>query len=166
MTDRKEQKLKKKKKKPAGSPKKAARRAATSSMKNVKKGSGRKPKKTKSSARKKGKKASASTAKKGARTADCANELICVENFTAANNSCVCFTNVPSGGCTFSQVSGYWYPFQPVTGTNSQGLKYTNLTSANNCVTVVVPAINQTYPYDVSCCDGPANPEHSVTVNS
>lgn len=154
--------LKKKKKKSSGGPKKAVRRTGTSPAKKVNRRSTSKPKKTKPSA---GKKAPASTAKKGKRTADCASEPICIDNFSAANNSCVCFTGIPGGGSTLSQISGVTYPFVPVTGTNSQGLKFTNLTQSNNCVTVVVPAINQTYPYSVSGCPG-HDPGHSVTVNS
>jgi hypothetical protein len=30
----------------------------------------------------------------------------------------------------------------------------------------VVPTLNKTYPYNVSCCSGPDDPAHSVTVNS
>jgi hypothetical protein len=157
--------LKKKKKKSSGSPKKAARRATTGAMKKVKKGPASKPKKTKPSARKKGTKAPSSAAKKGKLTAGCDSQPICVENFPASNNDCVCFTGIPTGGCTLSQISGEIYPFSPVTGTSS-GLDYTDLTQSNNCVTVVVPAINKTYPYNVSCCTGPADPAHSVTVDS
>lgn len=157
--------MKKKKKKSKGTPKKAARRAATGAMKKVKKGRASKPKRTKPSTRKKATKAPSTSAKKGKRTAGCADQDVCVQNFTASNNSCVCFTGIPTGGCTLSQISGNWFPFRPITGT-ANGLDYINLTPANNCFTVVVPAINQTYPYNASCCGGQDNPGHSVTVNS
>jgi hypothetical protein len=157
--------LKKKKKKSGGTPKKAARRAAPGAIKKVKKVSASKPKKTKPSAGKKGKKAPSRAVIKAKRTANGNTQPICVQNFPASNNSQVCFTGIPGGGCTLSQIPGDIYPFSPVTGTNSQGLKYTNLTQTNNCVTVTVPAINQTYPYSVSVCPG-HDPTHSVTVNS
>jgi hypothetical protein len=156
--------LKKKKKKPSRTPKKAARRAATGIMKKAKKGSTGKPKKAKPTAGKKMKRPSASIAKTGKRTADCNQQPICVLNFQASNTSQVCFTGIPSGGCTISQIPGDIYPFRPVTGTTN-GLDYTSLTQSNNEVTVVVPAINQTYPYAVSVCSG-HTPGHSVTVNS
>jgi hypothetical protein len=162
--------LKKKKKKASGTPKKAARRAATSATKKVKKAPAGKPKKKKTGAAKKGSKAPAIAAKsiasrKGKRTADCTSVAICVDNFSIANLGNVCFTGIPAAGCTLSQISGTTYPFTPVTGT-ANGLKYTALTPTNNEVTVTVPAINSTYPYNVSCCTGPLDPGHSVTVNS
>lgn len=157
--------MKKKKKKSSATPKKAARRAATGTMKKVKKVRASKPKKTKPSARKKAIKAPLTSAKKGKQTAGCADQDVCVQSFSASNNSCVCFTDIPTGGCTLSQIAGNWFPFRPLTGT-ANGLDYINLTATNTCVTVVVPAINQTYPYNVSCCGGQDNPGHSVTVNS
>jgi hypothetical protein len=160
---------KKKKKKSSGTPKKAARRASTGAVKKVKlkikKGTTGKPKKAKPNAGKKGSKAPSTAAAKGKRTADATSQPICVANFAASNNSQVCFTGIPSTGCTLSQISGDTYPFSPVTGTEN-GLDYTDLTTANNCVTVVVPTLNKTYPYNVSCCSGPDDPAHSVTVNS
>jgi hypothetical protein len=162
--------LKKKKKKSSGTPKKAARRAATSDAKKIKKAPASKPKKKKPSTAKKASKAPSNAAravaaKKGKRTADCTSVAICVDNFSTANLGQVCFTGIPAGGCTISQISGTTYPFTPVTGT-ANGLKYTDLTQTNNQVTVTVPAINSTYPYNVSCCTGPLDPGHSVTVNS
>jgi hypothetical protein len=157
--------LKKKKKKSSGTPKKAAKRAATGAVKKVKKGPASKPKNTKPSAGKKGSKAPSATAKKGKRIANGNSQPICTQNFTASNNSQVCFTGIPGDGCTLFQIAGNIYPFSPVTGTQN-GLDYTTLTQQNNCVTVVVPAINGTYPYGVSCCGGQDEPGHSVTVNT
>jgi hypothetical protein len=157
--------LKKKKKKSSGTPKKAARRAASGAVKKVKKGSVNKAKKTKPSARKKATKPASTAASRGKQTADCSSQPICVDNFEAANLGQVCFTGIPSAGCTLSQIAGTTYPFTPVSGT-ANGLKFTNLTQSNNEVTVTVPAINSTYPYNVSCCTGPLDPGHSVTVNS
>lgn len=153
--------MKKKKKKSGSAPKKSARRAAAATMNRAKKGPAGKTKKTKPKSGKKAKKAASSSAM---RAASSVTVPICSQNFTTANNSQVCFTGIPSGGCTLSQIAGNVYPFRPVTGTQD-GLEYTNLSPGNNCVTVVVPAINQTYPYSVSCCSGRA-PGHSVTVNS
>jgi len=157
--------LKKKKKKSSGTPKKAARRAATGAVKKVKKGPASKPKKTKPSAGKKGSMSPSTTTNKGKRTADATSQPICVANFPASNNSQVCFTGIPNGGCTLFQIAGNIFPFSPVTGTEN-GLNYTDLTQTNNCVTVVVPALNRTYPYNVSCCTGPNDPAHSVTVDT
>jgi hypothetical protein len=161
--------VKKKKTNSSGSPKKAARRVATSSIKKVKKAPASKPKKKKASAGKKATKASttakSAVTKRGKQTADCTSQPICVQNFSIANLGQVCFTGIPASGCTVSQISGSTYPFAPVTGT-SNGLKFTSLTQSNNQVTVTVPAINNTYPYEVSCCTGPLDPGHSVTVNS
>jgi hypothetical protein len=159
--------LKKKKKKSSGSPKKAAKRAATGNVRKAAKRPSAKPKKAKPSAGKKGKKAPSLATKKAKRTANGNSQPICVENFSASNRSQVCFTGIPSNGsCDLFQLAGDIFPFQPVTGTNLQGLDFTTLTPTNNCVTIVVPAINQTYPYGVTCCGGADNPGHSVTVNS
>ncbi len=157
--------MKKKKKKSSGTPKKAARRVAAGATKKVKKGPASKPKKTKPSAGKKGNKAPLTPAKKGRQTANGNSQPICTQNFTTSNNSQVCFTGIPSDGCTLFQIAGNIYPFSPVTGTQN-GLNYTTLSQQNNCVTVVVPAINSTYPYGVSCCGGQDEPGHSVTVNT
>jgi hypothetical protein len=160
--------LKKKKKKSSGTPKKAARRAATGAVnkgKKGKKGTTSKPKKTKPSVGKKGKTGPSSAAKKGKQSADAISQPICVANFPASNNSQVCFTGIPNGGCTLFQIAGDIFPFSPVTG-NQNGLNYTDLTQTNNCVTVVVPALNKTYPYNVSCCNAADDPAHSVTVNT
>ena len=139
----------------------------TGAIKKVKKGAASKPKKTKPGAGKKGKKAPATSARKGKQTADCTQEPICTESFTISNNSQVCFTGIGPDGCTLSQISGDVYPFSPVTGTEN-GLDYTDLTSTDNVVTVTVPAVNQPYPYNVSCCDGGSidTPGHSVTVTN
>jgi hypothetical protein len=168
VTTRKEQNLKKRKKKSSGTPKKAARRAATGAVNKANKGNKgttNKPKKTKPSAGKKGKKSPSSAAKKGQQTRAAISQPICVTNFPASNNSQVCFTGIPNGGCKVYQIAGDIFPFSPVTGTEN-GLDYTDLTQTNNCLTVVVPTLNKTYPYNVSCCTGPNDPAHSVTVNT
>lgn len=92
---------------------------------------------------------------------------ICVENFSADHNDTVEFQNIPAAGVTITQVSGYNYPFSPVTGTNANGLKYTDVTAGEELV-IVAAAINQTYPYTVSCsCPSPKDdPSHSVTVDN
>jgi hypothetical protein len=163
---RKERNLKKKKRKSSRTPKKAARKAASGARKTVKKRTTKKPQRKKPSTAKKRSKAPSTAGKTAKRTANGNGPSICTENFTASNNSQVCFSDIPDGGCTLSQISGDVYPFSPVTGTDN-GLDYTNLTQDDNCVYVVVPVLNRTYPYDVSCCeDSKADPGHSVTVNS
>ncbi|MFZ0774115.1 MAG: hypothetical protein WCA49_13380 [Candidatus Sulfotelmatobacter sp.] len=94
---------------------------------------------------------------------------ICTD-FTASNNSQVCFQNVPPGGCTLTQLSGIPpnpnppFPFSPYSTNPTTGLRYITLYPApGNCTTIVVAAINQPYSYIVSCClTGQAT--HSVTV--
>ncbi|MFZ0417772.1 MAG: hypothetical protein WAM04_06690 [Candidatus Sulfotelmatobacter sp.] len=89
---------------------------------------------------------------------------ICISTFTASNGDHVCFQNIPTAGVTITQISGETFPFVP-TGTNSQGLKYTDV-ATGGYATVSVPTLNQKYPYDVSVSCGPDEGNHSVTVNS
>jgi hypothetical protein len=65
---------------------------------------------------------------------------------------------------TITQVSGNSFPFTPVTG-NQSGLSYSTIVTGDS-LTISVPTLNQTYPYNVSCSCGPMNPAHSVTVGS
>jgi hypothetical protein len=92
---------------------------------------------------------------------------ICTANFPANNKDPVKFQNIPENTTvTLYQISGDTYPFSPYE-TDSNGLRYTELQTGDQ-VTVVVPDLNQTYPYDVegdANCP-PDNPDHSVTVNS
>ena len=92
---------------------------------------------------------------------------ICSDNFAGKNNDPVEFQNIPQDTTvTLYQISGDTYPFSPYQ-TDPSGLKYTEIVSGDQ-VTITVPALNETYYYEVQ---GDANcpqdnPEHSVTVNS
>jgi hypothetical protein len=88
---------------------------------------------------------------------------ICVDNFSANNNDTVSFKNIPAAGVTLTQISGNTFPFVK-TGTNSNGLLYTNVAQGGSA-TIAVPAINQTYPYAVSCTCPGLSGNHSVTVS-
>lgn len=87
---------------------------------------------------------------------------ICTGNFSANNNDPVQFQNIPAAGVTITQVSGYTFPFSPIVG-SSNGLYYTTLQQGGQLI-VVVPAINQSYPYTVSCSCPETSGNHSVTV--
>jgi hypothetical protein len=89
---------------------------------------------------------------------------ICATKFDASNGDHVCFENIPTAGVTLTQISGETFPFVP-TGTNSQGLKYTDVVTGGYA-TVSVPTLNKTYSYDVSCACGPDEGNHSVTVDN
>jgi hypothetical protein len=52
-----------------------------------------------------------------------------------------------------------------VTGSNGAGMEYTTVTSSTT-LTVSVPAINKTYPYQISCTCPGLEGTHSVTVGS
>jgi hypothetical protein len=93
---------------------------------------------------------------------------ICTGNFSGKNSDPVEFQNIPQNTTvTLYQVnSSDYYPFSPYE-TDDNGLRYTEIESSDQ-VTIVVPALNQTYYYLV---EGDANcpnddPGHSVTVNS
>jgi len=86
---------------------------------------------------------------------------ICTD-FTASNNSQVCFQNIPVGGCTLTQVSGDTFPFSPYS-TNANGLRYITL-QPGGCTTIVVAAINEEYSYTVSCCPLVNEATHTVNV--
>lgn len=93
--------------------------------------------------------------------------VICASNFSGKNNDPVDFQNIPQNTTvTLYQISGDTYPFSPYQ-TDINGLRYTEIQSGDQ-VTIVVPAINQTYYYEVegdaNCPEN--NPGHSVTVNS
>jgi hypothetical protein len=157
--------MKKKKKKIASTPKKTKKKAPSAPKKGKrkttaapKKQAGKSPAKSKKQSPKKG------TSKRGP-ALNTYTPDICVQNFIGSRNGTVNFQNIPSSGVTITQISGDTYPFSPVTGTNGSGLKYTNVASGGS-VTIVVPAINQTYPYDVSCSCPQLQGAHSVTVNT
>lgn len=96
---------------------------------------------------------------------------ICAQTFNANNGDPVKFQNIASGTTvTLTQglpTAQYPYPFSPVTGTDGQGRKYTNLTTGGQ-VTVATTNLQQqtTFYYDVSNagCSNEA-PGHSVVVN-
>lgn len=93
---------------------------------------------------------------------------ICTGNFSGNNNDPVEFQSIPQNTTvTLYQVnSSDVYPFSPFEK-DGNGLKYTEV-EAGDTVTIVVPAVNQTYYYlvegDANCPN--ENPGHSVTVNS
>jgi len=98
----------------------------------------------------------------------CEEPDICTGSFTAENNDCVEFQNIPQNTTvTLYQVSSTsYYPFTPYE-TDSDGLRYSEI-QAGDELTIVVPTLNKTYYYKV---EGDANcpndaPGHSVTVNS
>ena len=133
----------------------AKKKVATKGKKTVNT-KGKKPAKKKQSVKKKKKLTGAPTPR---------NPNICAPNFSANNGDPVTFTALPTPTVTISQKSlTNIFPFTPVTGSNN-GLSYAIVTSQDS-LTVAVPAINQTYPYNVSCsCPGDSG-SHSVTVNS
>jgi hypothetical protein len=167
--------MKKKKKKSATPPKKAAKRATRGAVNKVKE-KGKKGPGTKSPAAKpkKQKKTKPSPAKKTAPTSGAAkgkptaNTLvtpnICVPNFSASNGAPVQFV-LPVAQVTITQVAGNSFPFTPVTGSNGAGMEYTTVTSGST-LTVSVPTINKSYPYQISCTCPGLEGTHSVTVGS
>ncbi|HEY1659598.1 MAG TPA: hypothetical protein VGG14_14685 [Candidatus Sulfotelmatobacter sp.] len=95
---------------------------------------------------------------------------ICAQTFNANNQDPVQFQNIPSG-TTVTLIQGlptaqYPYPFSPVTGTDNQGRKYTNLTTGGQVTVATTNLQQQTFYYDVSNagCTNEA-PGHSVVVN-
>jgi hypothetical protein len=161
--------MKKKKKKAAAKPKKAAKRSTRGVVNKVKakKAPAAKPKKqkkTKPSPAKKTKKPSGSAAP-GKPTANATlTPNICVANFSASNGAPVQFV-LPVAQVTITQVAGNSFPFTPVTGSNGAGMEYATVTSSTT-LTVSVPAINKTYPYQISCTCPGLEGTHSVTVGS
>jgi hypothetical protein len=97
---------------------------------------------------------------------------ICAQTFNANNGDPVQFQNI-SAGTTVTLTQGtptaqYPYPFSPVSGTDSQGRKFTYVVSGGQ-VAIAITNIQQqtTYYYDVSSNAGCSNeaPGHSVVVN-
>jgi len=145
--------LKKKKKKPAPAPKKAKKKPAP-----------KKPTKKPGTPKKPPKKPTPKPPKKPMAATDRTPD-ICAVNFSAHNGDPVYFENIPAAGVTLSQVStDDTYPFSPVTGTVN-GLDYTEV-ATGGYVTISVPTLDKTYPYNVSLTCDPDNPAHSVTVDS
>ena len=88
------------------------------------------------------------------------------QDFPASDNGVVYFQNIPTGGCTLSQVNANsYFPFSPYTTDPTTQLRSTTLYPGDS-TTVVVPDINdKQYHYNVSCC--PLDEAtHTVTVNS
>lgn len=165
--------MKKKKKKSAGTPKKAAKRATTAlskkAAKQTKKRSASRPKKQKpkpSPAGKGSQKKRPGTARTNGMPSGCTNPVypdICSENFSVSQSGCVQFQDLCADEVTITQ-SGSAFPFSPYS-TNIHGQKCA-IISAGDWLTITVPAVNQTYPYTVSCTCGGEAPGHSVTVTS
>jgi hypothetical protein len=83
-------------------------------------------------------------------------------DFTGDNGHQVAFQGIPPGGCTLGQDgANNVFPFSP-NNTGNNGLKYITL-YPGDITTIAVPALNQGYPYVVSCCP-PAQGVHTVTV--
>jgi hypothetical protein len=149
-------------------PKKSKKKATKKSKKAVAKKNAKKKVVRKSASRSATKKVSAKSARKGSpkprKTANIQTPPLCTQNFSASNGEQVNFTGIPAGGTQIRQVGGI-YPFSPVTGTDSNGKAFTNLPLPPGppFFVVAVPAINQTYQYDVSTCSQHEG-LHSVTV--
>jgi hypothetical protein len=85
------------------------------------------------------------------------------QDFPATNLGVVYFQNIPTDGCTLTQVNANsYFPFSPYS-TNANGLRYTTLDPGDS-TTIVVPDLNGTkYNYIVSCCPL-QEATHTVTV--
>ena len=143
---------KKKKTKPAKKrTTKPARKKTTSTKK----------KSTASKAKTPKKKQKKQTKGKGAGNVGPLTPNICTD-FTGDNGHQVAFQGIPPGGCTLGQNgANNIFPFSP-NNTGNNGLKYTIL-FPGDITTIAVPALNQGYPYVVSCCP-PDQGTHTVTV--